>query len=98
MLSGGILLGGYALGLGCSHYSGNQTLRGTCLEPSVPVLLTSLVLLGVGGLSLLVSAQVAPTPTTFKEDTEIAALANRQVLERARASQPRPPPPVLGSP
>lgn len=97
MLTGGILLGGYALGLGCSHYSGNQTLHGTCLEPSVPVLVTSLVLLGVGGLSLLVASQVAPTPTTFKEDTEIAALANKQVIERAKASQPKPPAPVPGA-
>ncbi len=89
MLTGSIMLGGYALGLGCTHYSGNQILHGTCLEPSTPVLVTSVVLLGVGALSLLITSGVDAVPTTFKQDTDIAALANAQVAERAKASQPK---------
>ncbi len=78
---GALLLGSYALGLGCVHFAGTPAAPGACLQGSTGLLVTSLVGLAGGLITVLWAQSVSPSVTTLAEDQDLAAQANER-LER----------------
>lgn len=82
--AGGLLAGAYALGVGCVRRAGTGLVPGECLERSAALLVTSVVLLAAGAVSLLIAANIDATPTTLTQDAELAKVANERRGEALR--------------
>ena len=74
--AGAVMLVAYAAGSGCSRFSGSPLLPGECLQRADGLLVTSLIAVGGGALTLFLTALTDPTPTTQQQDAELARAAN----------------------